>query len=82
MISSGIGWEVFYAFIYSFTSSFTSSFFSALDTDFPPLIALFLGSSLTGGCFFTGAGDGTEGGGFLSIGLPLLTAGLLTAEVA
>ena len=79
MISSGIGIDDFSAFIYYLCSSF----FSALEIDFPPFIGLllFLGSGLDGGgSFLTGAGDGA--GGFFSLGLPLLVAGLFTAEVA
>ena len=51
--------------------------------DFPPLIGLLLllGSGLAeGGGFLTGAGDGA--GGFFSLSLALLGAGLLIAEVA
>ena len=79
MISSGIGIDDFYTFIYYLGSSF----FSAFEIDFPPFIGLLLllGSGLAGGgSFLTGAGDGA--GGFFSLTLALLAAGLLTAEVA
>ena len=74
-ISSGIGYDIFYAFI----SYFGYSFFSAFDFDFPPFIALFLDSGGGTGSFFTGAGDGTVG--FFSLVFGLLLGGLLTAEV-